>query len=291
MEKTLPSSKLYSHPGIPLEDHLIGVAELSDLFLSEKPFEIRERLNSVCRVIALTHDIGKATRYFQDYLNADDKEKEQLKKNKETWHSLFSSVCAYYLTKKLSLSNELYPIFAFLAIRRHHGNLRDVRDDVLFDNSDAGLLHKQLESIADEGFFILCSRLHSAGLPLLLNKQIISQWIDDFTGESRQIKKYLRNINNAVSNYITLNLIYSILLDADKSEVVVKDKVVFNRKEINSADLVDSYKKQTIFPESPVNILREKAYRETLNHDIDLNKKIYSLNLPTGLGKTLFPLP
>jgi len=289
MEKTLLSSNLYSHPGIPLEDHLLGVAELSDLFLSEKPFEIRERLNSICRIIALTHDIGKATRYFQDYLNADEKEKEKLKKE-ETWHSLFSSVCAYHLTKELSLHDLIYPVFAFLAIRRHHGNLRDVRDDVLFDNSDAGLLHKQLESIENEGFSVICSRLYSAGLPLLLNKQIISQWIDGFAGESRQIKKYLKNINNAVSNYITLNLIYSILLDADKSEVVVKDKIVFNRNKFNSAEWVHTYKEQTIFPESPVNILREKAYHEILNHEIDLNKKIYSLNLPTGLGKTLASL-
>jgi len=290
MEKTLPSSKLYSHPGISLEDHLIGVAELTDLFLSEKPLEIRERLNNICRVIALTHDIGKATRYFQDYLNADENEKEKLKKNKETWHSLFSSVCAYHLTKELSLADEIYPVFAFLAIRRHHGNLRDVRDDVLVDNSDAELLHKQLESIEEEGFSIICSRLYSAGLPLLLNKQILSRWIDGFAGESRKIKKYLRNINNDVSNYITLNLIYSILLDADKSEVVVKDKAVFGRKEINRAAWVDNYKKQTIFPESPINILREKAYHETLSHDVDLNKKIYSLNLPTGLGKTLTSL-
>lgn len=284
------SSNISSHPGIPLEDHLIGVADLSDLFLSEKPLEIREKLNKVCRIIALTHDIGKATGYFQDYLHADDNEKEKLKKNKETWHSLFSSVCAYYLTKELSLSDEIYPVFAFLAIKRHHGNLRDVRDDVLFDNSDAKLLRKQLESIEDEGFSVVCNRLHSAGLPLLLEKLIISQWINGFAVESRQIKKFLRNINSDVSNYITLNLIYSILLDADKSAVVVKDKAVFNRKEFSSTEWVNIYKKQPIFPESPVNILREKAYQETLNHDIDLTQKIYSLNLPTGLGKTLTSL-
>jgi CRISPR-associated endonuclease/helicase Cas3 len=290
MEKILLSSNLYSHPGILLEDHLIGVAGLSDLFLSEKPLEIREKLNSVCRIIALTHDIGKATGDFQDYLNASRKEKERLKKNKETWHSLFSSVCAYYLTKELSLLDKIYPLFAFLAIRRHHGDLRDVRDDVLFDNSDAELLHKQLENIEKEGFSVICSRLHSEGLPLLLNKQIISQWINNFDKESREIKKFLRNVNNDVSIYIILNLIYSILLDADKSAAVVKDRKVFNRKDFDSADLVNNYKRQTIFPESPVNILREMAYYETLKHEIDLNKKIYSLNLPTGLGKTLTSL-
>ena len=290
MEKTLLSSNLYSHPGIPLEDHLIGVAELSDLFLSEKPLEIRERLNNICRIIALSHDIGKATGYFQDYLNADEKEREKLKKNRETWHSLFSSVCAYYLTKELSLADEIYPAFAFLAIRRHHGNLQDVRDDVIFDDTDAKLLHKQLESIADDSFSVLCSILHSTGLPLLLNKQIISQWIYSFAEESRQIEEMFRNIDSDVSNYITLNLIYSILLDADKSQVIVKDKTVFNRKEFNSAEWVNIYKGKTIFPESPVNILREKAYQETLSHDIDLYKKIYSLNLPTGLGKTLTSL-
>jgi CRISPR-associated endonuclease/helicase Cas3 len=287
MERILPSSNLYSHPAIPLENHLIGVADFSDLFLSEKPPEIRKRLNNICRIVALTHDIGKATGYFQEYLNADDKEKEKLKKVKKTWHSLFSSVCAYYLIKELSLFYELYPVFAFLAIRRHHGNLRDVRDDMLFDDGDAELLHKQLKSIPDEGFSVICSRLYSTGLPLLLNKQIISQWIDGFARESRQIKKMLRNIDSNVFNYITLNLIYSILLDADKSEVVVKNKTTFNRKEFNSIDWVNFYKKQIIFPKSPINILREKAYHETLKHEIDLNKKIYSLNLPTGLGKTL----
>ncbi len=287
MEKSLISSNLYSHPGVLLEDHLIGVAELSDLFLSEKPDKIRDRLSSICRIIALTHDIGKATSYFQCYINANEKEREKLKKNKETWHSLFSAVCAYYLTKELCLFNKLYPFFAYLAVRRHHGDLQDIRDEVIFDDNDRNLLHRQLVSIADDGFLKLSIRLHSAGLPLLLNKEIISKWIDEFGGELRQISKLLRNMDHTVFNYIIFNFIYSTLLDADKSDVVIREKTVFDRKVLNSSDWMNNYKKQVVFPESPINTLREKAYKETLTHEIELNKKFYSLNLPTGLGKTL----
>ena len=79
MEKTSHSSNLYSHPDSLLEDHLIGVSRLTDIFLSEKPKDIRDELSDIIRIIALIHDIGKATRYFQKYLFADEKEKEKLK--------------------------------------------------------------------------------------------------------------------------------------------------------------------------------------------------------------------
>ena len=47
MEKILLSSKLYSHPGRLLEDHLIGVSNLSTLFLAEKPANIKEELTDI----------------------------------------------------------------------------------------------------------------------------------------------------------------------------------------------------------------------------------------------------
>ncbi len=289
MEKTLLSSKLYSHPGRLLEDHLIGVSNLSTLFLAEKPANIKEELTDISRIIALVHDIGKATGYFQEYLKADEQEKESFKSKKETRHSLFSSVCAYYLTKELR-PESIYPFFAFLTVRRHHGNLRDILDDVIFDSRDAEILHKQLESIDNKAFSVLSKRLFAVGMSLLLNKRIISQWIDDFVSESKQTKKKLRKINGEVSNYIVLNLFYSILLDADKSDVVIKEAALFHRKELKSGGWVDKYKKKVIFPSSPINNLREKAYQEVVGNKIDLDNRIFSLNLPTGLGKTLTAL-
>lgn len=289
MVKILHSSELYSHPNRLLEDHLIGTAKLAELFLAEKPIEIKDRLNGIVKVIALSHDIGKATKFFQKYLKAENEEKERLKNQKETRHSLLSAVCAYYLTKHVT-GDKIFPVFSFLTIKRHHGDLRDVRDDILFDESDIKLLNIQLEYIDDESFLILCSKLYDQGLPLLLNREIISQWIDGFAMESNQIKRMTRKINGSVSNYIMLNLIYSILLDADKSDVVIRDISVFERNVFISSRLVDNYKLQTSFKNSPINHLREKAYQEITGSNIGLDGKIYSINLPTGLGKTLTSL-
>lgn len=147
----MPSSELYSHPDRLLEDHLIGAAKLSEIFLLEKPAKIKEQLTDISRIIVLSHDIGKATAYFQEYLKADDKEKERLKNQKETKHSLLSAVCAYYLIKEIG-ADEPYPFFAFFTVRRHHGNLIDVIDGVLFDDNDGEVLHKQCKSIDDKKF-------------------------------------------------------------------------------------------------------------------------------------------
>ncbi|MBI5193500.1 MAG: CRISPR-associated helicase Cas3' [Nitrospirae bacterium] len=285
----MPSSNLYSHPERLLEDHLIGVAKLSELFLAEKPLTIQEQLSRVCKIIALSHDIGKATGYFQEYLVAEENEKARLKTNL-TKHSLFSAVSAYYLTTQIT-DDKLHPFFAFITVRRHHGNLIDISDEVTwYADDDIKTLQNQLKNIDDNKFSILSEILHDAGLPILLNKNIIENWINNLTKELKSIKKYIRGLSNGTVDFITLNLLYSLLLDADKSDVVIRDISLFERREFISGSLVDNYKAQSTFDESPVNYLREKAYLEVAHSRINTDEKVYSINLPTGLGKTLTSL-
>lgn len=290
MEKISYSSNLYSHPGRLLEDHLINVSKLTEIFLSEKPNDLIQNYGELCKVIALSHDIGKATKYFQNYLQADDETKKNLKNLPETKHSFFSALCGYYLAKELNLPDKLLPFFAFVTIRRHHGDLIDVSYEVIIEDKDCQILCKQLESIDDEKFSILASKLHEAGFPLVLNKEIIKEWINDFPQDLKCLKKYIRKLNSNIERFIILNLFFSILLDADKSDAIGIELSEFTERQNIPATVVDNYKKIIPFQKSPINSLREKAYHEVLERSIDINHRIYSLNLPTGLGKTLTSL-
>lgn len=294
MEKISYFSNLYSHPKRFLEDHLINVSKLTKIFLSEKHNDLVQKYGELCKVIALSHDIGKATRYFQDYLQADDETKKNLKNLPETKHSFFSALCAYYLTKELDLSNDLFPLFAFITIRRHHGDLIDISDEVIVNDEDIKILYKQLKSIDDKKFSILVQKLRQAGLPLISDNPTttIETWINEFQKSFKSLKKEIRNLNGNIENFIILNFIYSILLDADKSDAVGIELSEFTKRVNIPSVIVDNYKNKNVasFQDSPINYLRENAYKEVLQNQIDINHRIYSLNLPTGLGKTLTSL-
>lgn len=287
MEKISVSSNLYSHsdPEKLLEDHLINVAKLMLIFLSEKPADVRQELLETAKIIGLSHDLGKATNSFQKYLFADEEQKQRLK-TELTRHSLFSAICAYHIAKNNS-KNELFPLFAYITVRRHHGNLIDVIDEVsLFDEKDIYLLQKQLDDIDESAFTILSNKLYLEGLPVLLNKELIQKWIGNFKNDIKTLKRLLRK-NSNIKNYITLNLLYSLLIDADKSEVVIGDLKSFQRKVYEDKHWVDNYLPSVQSKQEFISKLRGQAYTEVNNHEINLDKKIYSINLPTGMGKTL----
>jgi len=281
----LLSSNLYSHENKLLEEHLINVSRIIELFLDEKPSKLKNDFSEVAKIIGLTHDLGKATKYFQDYLLADENQKFKLK-TPETNHSFFSAICTYFATKEV-LRDGILSILAYTVVRRHHSDLIDIIDELSeIKDEKINLVFKQLDSLEEDKFNILSENLSNAGFPIKLEIPLLRTWFQNFRDEIRKIKYNFRNIND-IKYYFTLNFLYSLLLDADKSEVVIKDiNVLRKRLDLNNDKIVENYILSTKLDNSTLNELRTNAFVEVQNYPIDLTKKIYSIILPTGFGKT-----
>lgn len=298
MVKGLSFSNLYSHldPEKFLEEHLRNVALMAEEIIKKKiinlPEEEKDRIKKTCFISGICHDLGKSTAYFQNYLFADEKEKNKLKNQKETKHGLLSAVISFFAVKE-EFKNEgenLFPFISYLAVKKHHGDLKDVMEEVAISDKELELLKKQLKSIDDKKFEILASNLKEYGFNIFLTKDIIYQWIENLPGELRKVKRKLRELDgNDFSLYLTVNLIYSSLIDADKTDVVLGGKRESVDLKIDEENVV-IYKKSKGFPQNTINVLREEAFQDVVYKDIDLNSKIYSINLPTGMGKTLTSL-
>lgn len=284
-------SELFSHPDKYLEDHLNNVKEISLEYIEEIPLKnlplTKEQLKKLVQIITLSHDIGKSTNYFQEYLL-----KGEEKGGKETRHSLLSSFIAYYITQKVFSKENidenlkvLLPIFSFLTVKRHHGDFTDILSEVVILDDEKELLQKQVESIDDSKFNILINNLKDPDFNELTKEKLL-EIIEKVPEDLKKYKIKIRALKNykSVDFYLFNNLIFSLLIDGDKTEVTVgkpKRKIL----EIPHI-IVDNYKKNLKIEKTPINELREKAYQEVLNKNINLEDKIYSLNLPTGLGKT-----
>lgn len=299
MVSTLSFSKLYSHPDKALEKHLINSSNISLENLSKSPvksFEEYDRkiLSKVIATSCLCHDIGKATDYFQKYLFSSKDKKKKLKSLDETKHGLLSAVASFYATEKQLEEENLdsdertfLSFIAFLIVRRHHGNLGDVLDEVVISRRNQEVLVKQVESIDEQKLALLNEHLSKSGLLQKINKDVLGKWTTSIKKDLRKVKRRLRRLGRRknINFYLMTNFLFSLLIDADKSEVVVGENVERKSVDLDSS-IVDKYKRSLDFKESRINLLREKAYKDVLNKNIDLNERVFSINLPTGLGKT-----
>jgi len=311
--RELSSFRLKSHPDKLLIDHLQRVGDLCMNTVEENSLNIEdaELLREAAYIVGITHDMGKATRFFQEYIaENDEKKKKSLKARETTHHGLLSAFFTYaaikeYLSQKERKGElaEYLPIISFLAVKRHHGNLQNAMDEIKEIDTDK----EKILKLAEEQIGSMEERKEEIGelLPVLLAKKNIDIKIDiDNTINyilnvavndiRRKEKSFMRGLSERgnIYPYFIFQFLYSALLDADKTDAGL-DGINLDRLELSSG-LVDDFRDAKGFSssKSDINNLRNQIYDEAVERikGWDLNDRILSLNVPTGTGKTLTAL-
>ena len=125
------SYKLKSHQHQSLYTHLTGVKDIA--IKTHKSHKINHDIDNFIEIVCICHDFGKATTYFQKYLEGefDGKEKD---------HGLLSALFTYWMLP------DKWKHLGFLIVKKHHGDIDNAneecsKDDVIWR------FKKQIEDI------------------------------------------------------------------------------------------------------------------------------------------------
>jgi len=269
-----------------LRDHTSGVTTKALGQLSPAAdFGIAwENLHDQMQQIGKYHDLGKYTPYFQDYLfkrpGWQSGERGKLKQ-----HAKFGAFVLFEKNRQISGSSD-NALLAFFIILHHHLDLSDFDDIKIFaqdsDEPDARIFQKQQQSLLE-------------ALPQIANEMdepLLSRWLtfpskNEFRNLFRQFYPQLVGIRH----YFQINYLFSLLIEADKLDA--SDTISYSRKYLDSRAVerrIESFKKLPGFKPHP---LRDRVRQEVIARLDDsnfLDKRLFTLTAPTGVGKTLTAL-
>ncbi|WP_346897407.1 CRISPR-associated helicase Cas3' [Clostridium sp. UBA7503] len=264
-----------------LVDHLTGVAEIA-LNTTKYNGVINNELEKVIKTIGLCHDFGKASSYFQEYLQG-----RYYGERKQ--HGEISAYFTYYMLP------ERWKMIGFICVKRHHGNI-DI--DNSFFNTDN---EKNLKDISED------IRKNIDELQSIYNKNL-KDFFDKMKDGSlikevklSYIKRALvikkKSIKEQEEEFMWLQYLWSLLLTGDKTQLITGN--TFKNKGILTDEFTGNYKnklrkdlinKIPDIEKSPLFSIRDDIYNNTIDsiNNIDLDKdRIMSINVPTGTGKTI----
>lgn len=268
-----------------LKDHLNNVFDKSSLaFYNNVELDFSSsQLQQIIRDITIFHDLGKYTSFFQDYLLDRKKVNSNLKKH--------SRIGAFALLNKYK-EEPLLGVFLYFIVLNHHSSFNDIQElDIRFGEfSDIIKSNFNIQKNSIEPF------ITQIQIELNENKLENLIYVPATITYRKVLKKHVRK-TPSISNYFTINYLFSLLIEADKLDA--SNTPVYQRKQIDE-NAVDNYLgkineadfdnlKELRKQNDLRNYVRLKVVKQLENKET-FSQKIFTLTAPTGIGKTLTSL-
>jgi len=293
---------LYSHKfddgtKLELKKHLQDVASVSLGIIHQKKlnFSLSQKvIEDISFIISICHDFGKTTEYFQDRLDNDKL------RSSHTNHAMLSAMAGFIVSidyiknRKGDLNNEwksFIPLMVFYIIAHHHISLGDLSESIGKPENEKQILKEQLNKINSSEIQNYIFTWNNARISFTEIKEKLTKNIQSIVEDELHHQFYDCQTSDLQQIFL-LYFLFSVLMEADKSKLVLGEMSTRDPIKID-VNLVDTYKLSQVFEGSErIKELREKAYKEIVGKvaTLDLRHKIYSITLPTGLGKTLASL-
>ena len=281
---------LNSHPDKLLKTHIAEVREAANSIWKNHSDRFRNQpgLYSVLERVVAFHDVGKATRHFQTYINnvvgwRGDKKKKA--------HTPFSML-AVLNEAKLNAWPWTETLAIAVSAAGHHSQFKS-RDDLLLyliDGRWQQILEDQSKGV---DWLALSDAIDTPVSPFLPSIDFQDELAEWFRGNILEQCLDTLAIRTAIAFRLQCQLVHSILLEADKAYLKIEgDARLAYRSRIGKPfeleNLTGFIGSKSVNRPSPLDPLRQSA-RESLakgmsnQHD----SPVLTMTLPTGSGKTL----
>nr|HPK40634.1 CRISPR-associated helicase Cas3' [Candidatus Cloacimonadota bacterium] len=187
-----------------------------------------------------------------------------------------SALWAYIYTKEILGKDNKTALLTYLIIKRHHGSIKDYEDNFIdgdhLSEINEGIDYQALRSIYQDVLKTEC-----------FTAEFFEQ---NFSSSSMRRIVRKEKKQTSIDDYFAINYLFSLLTYADKYNAIFGKTFEKKEKIPLQSEYVKLFKDSLPKKENVINSIREEAFDQAENN-ISNKHSIFSLNLPTGCGKTL----